>query len=435
MDLPNFASASWNREGVLLLGIPPGAIQRVAALGGIPSPVTELDKTREEKEHRQPVFLPDGQHFVYYTVPRHDLMLASLDSKQTETLVSGGVSSVLGYSSPGYLLFKRENTIMSLPFDAGKRRATGDPFPVAENAVDVSVSQNGVLSYRRILGSGLTQLTWFDRNGKVVGVEPVTGIMQAPNLSRDGKKVAVERRREEPGRDIWILDLTRGTNMRVTLDGDSGRPVFSPDGNRIIFVRGSDMYMKSAGGTGNEERVAQSQSGGEPTDWSPDGQHILFIRGGDRGVDIWSLSLSDRKVTPVVTEKANQRRGRFSPDGKWFAYESDESGRLEIYVQRFPPSGERVQVSANGGNSPWWRSDGKELFFNEADRKLMSVDVRLGNTFDASAPRSLFEIPGAVNNGRFIATLDGQRFLIPLQPQEGSQPLTVTLNWPSTIKK
>lgn len=316
---------------------------------------------------------------------------------------------------------------MAMAFDAGNLRVTSEPFPLAADVEGAfSASTNGALSYRSASG-GAFQLTWFDRSGKQLGVEPVPGPMQAPNLSRDGKRVVLQINSGPSKNDISILDLVRGTNMRVTFDGNSARPFFSPDGNRLVFVREGNIYVKAASGTGAEDRL----EAGEPTDWSADGEHLFFIRDGD----LWSLSMKDRKTTRVVTGRGNDRRGRFSPDSKWFAYESDESGRFEIYVQKFPPSGERVQVSANGGDSAWWRSDGRELFFNTPDRKLMSVDIRPGNAFDASPPKALFEIPGQVNNGRFIATLDGQRFLMPLQRQDQAQPLTVILNWPSAIKK
>jgi len=189
---------------------------------------------------------------------------------------------------------------------------------------------------------------------------------------------------------------------------ENRRPVFSPDGTQFVFVRTLEklgIYRKAASGTGPEERLVD----GEPTDWSPDGRHILFIRAGD----VWALSLTDKKETVAATGRGNDRRGRFSPDGKWMAYESDESGQFEIYVQNFPPNGNRWQVSANGGGSAWWGSDGRELFFYAPDGKLMSVNVKLGNAFDASPPQELFRVPGVIANGRFVASLDAQRFLLP----------------------
>ena len=423
-SLSSFSGATWNHNGVIIFGTEDGPLQRVAAAGGTPLAVTELDKSQNERFHGSPMFLPDGEHFLYAT--GNNLLVGSLESKERQILMDSG-RCPCGYTDPGYLLFLRGSTLMAASFDAARLRVTSDAFVVAAELEGAfSASTNGVLSYRSTSG-GAYKLTWFDRSGKELGVEPVPGPMQAPNLSQDGKRVALQISSGEGKNDISILDLVRGTNMRVTLDGNSARPFFSPDGNRLVFVREGNIYMKSASGTGAEEMLEK----GEPTDWSPDGNYVFFIRGGD----LWSLSIKDRMATRVVTGKGNDRRGRFSPDGKWFAYESDESGRFEIYVQKFPPSGERIQVSANGGNSAWWRSDGKELFFNTLERKLMSVDIRPGNAFDASPPKMLFEIPGEINNGRFIATPDGQRFLMPLQRVDDSQSLNVIVNWPATIKK
>jgi Tol biopolymer transport system component len=220
--------------------------------------------------------------------------------------------------------------------------------------------------------------------------------------------------------------------MRVTLEGSSGRPVLSPDATRVVFARytskGSDVVVKSASGTGSEQVLEEDA---EPTDWSPDGRHIIILR--DPGLFLLSLT-GGGKAMPLVTNPGG-RRARFSPDGKWISYESNESGRYEIYIQSFPPSGDRVQVSVNGGDSAWWRSDGKELFFNSPDRKLMAVDVKLGAKLEAGVPHALFEVPGVISNGRFVASLDGNRFLMPIQFQDELEPLTVIVNWPSILKR
>jgi Tol biopolymer transport system component len=218
--------------------------------------------------------------------------------------------------------------------------------------------------------------------------------------------------------------------MRLTFDGASSRPVFSPDASRVAFVRSrgpdSQIYQKAAGGTGPEELVVK----GEPTDWSPDGRHLLFIRGGD----LWAWSFADRTETRVAGGTGNDRRGRFSRDGNWVAYESDESGQFEVYVQNFPATANRWQVSASGGGSAWWSSDGKELFFYSLDRKLMAVDLTLGRTFEAGRPRDLFLVPGLIANGRFVASLDGQRFLLPLQ-KENPLSLSVILNGMTALRR
>jgi hypothetical protein len=196
-----------------------------------------------------------------------------------------------------------------------------------------------------------------------------------------------------------------------------------------INGEGGTIYRKSSSGTGPEERVAE----GELTDWSPDGRFISFIQGSD----LWAQPLTgDRTPILIAATKGNDRRGRFSPDGRWVAYESDFSGRFEIYVQRFPPTAERIQVSANGGSSAYWRSDGEELFFSTPDRKIMAVEVTPGSTFHASPPHTVFEVPGFINNGRFAVMPDGQQFLVPLQTESAaSEPITVILNWASGLRK
>lgn len=436
-NLPNLGRATWNRDGVIIFAAETGPLRRVMVSGGAISDATELDKS-QETAHRSPVFLPDGRHFLYthdsQATPPTDIMLGSVDSKDSQLLWKEKVDWLGGYVVPGYLLYQRDRTVMALPFNLQKLKVTGEPVPVVDD-VDgsFSASTNGVLSYRARAAGGGVKLVWFDRSGNQVGVEPVSGALQAPNLSRDGKRVTFEQASGGTS-DIRILDLLRGTNMRVTLEGNSGRPVFSPDGTRVAFARyrngnGSDVVVKSASGTGPEQRMAEDA---EPTDWSPDGRHIIIVRNPG---DLFLTSLTgDGKATPLITNPGG-RRARFSPDGKWISYESNESGRYQIYIQRFPPSGDRVQVSVNGGDSSWWRSDGKELFFNSPDRKLMAVDVKLGASFEAGVPHTLFEVPGLINNGRFVASLDGKRFLMPIQFQDELQPITILVNWPSTLKR
>jgi eukaryotic-like serine/threonine-protein kinase len=255
----------------------------------------------------------------------------------------------------------------------------------------------------------------------------MSGDMQAPSLSRDGKTVIVERT-DAGGTDLWSIDLVRGTSTRLTDDpAPDERPVLSPDGTQVVFTRNQKIIRKASSGIGAEETLAD----GETTDWSPDGKHISFIKGGD----LWALPLTgDTTPTRLVESKANDRRGRFSPDGKWLAYESNYSGRFEVYVLQFPPTAWRQQVSIAGGGSAFWRSDGKELFFSAPDQTLMSVAITPGDTFKASAPQKLFDVPGIINNGRFVVTPDGQQFLLPVQRAESSA-ITVVLNWPASLTK
>jgi Tol biopolymer transport system component len=426
---------AWSSQGVILIG-GTGPLLRVPEAGGQAVPESELDKTLNEVRHDYPHFLPDGQH--YFFLARSDanpaLYVGKLGSKERHAVP--GINTDTRYSTSGHVVFLREGMLMGQAFDPTAFSLSGMPFVIAAQAApasavttNFSVSQTGSLAYLQTEDTSNTRLVWFSRSGKESNEEPVTGSFQAPNLSNDGKYVVFQRGFSPGKTDIWTLDLARGTDMRVTFNGDAARPVFSSDGTQVVYVRtgsGSEIYRKAASGTGAEERLVE----GEPTDWSPDGRHILFIRDGD----VWALALPDKKDTVVATGKGNDRRGRFSRDGKWMAYESDESGQFEVYVQNFPPNGNRWQVSANGGGSAWWSSDGKELFFYAPDGKLMSVNVKLGNTFEASPPQEMFKVPGVIANGRFVASLDAQRFLLPLQKEQRPF-LAVVLNWVEGIRR
>jgi Tol biopolymer transport system component len=422
-------------QGVLLIS-GDGPLMRVPDTGGQAVAESELDASRKELSHGFPRFLPDGRHYLFTarTQQGATVYIGTLGSKDRHLLPGLGGDTI--YSDSGHVVFLREGRLFAQPFDAGSFALSGDAVPLTprfavETAVtaNFSVSADGTLAFVQAGEESPTRLVWFDRNGRELSQEPVTGSPEAPNLSRDGTRVAFERGEPNGNEDIWSLDLQRGTDMRLTFDGASSRPVFSPDGNRFAFVRArgekGEIYQKAAGGTGPEERLVQ----GEPTDWSPDGRHLLFIRGGD----LWAWSFSDRTEAKVAAGTGNDRRGRFSRDGKWVAYESDESGQFEIYVQNFPPTANRWQFSANGGSSAWWSSDGKELFFYALDRKLMAVDVTLGGTFEAGRPRDLFRVPGLIANGRFVASLDGQRFLLPLQ-KENPLRLSVILNGMTALR-
>ena len=445
-DIPRTArGGTWSRDGVIVFGIQNQGLMQVPAAGGAASVLLALDATRKETTKAEPRFLPDGRHFVYWSVSPEDppgqgsIYLGSLDgapAQQTSKRLVAAAAIGAYAPSPapglGYLVFGRAGSLMAQAFDTRRMEIIGEAVPIAADVNDgpggASASTTGVLVYGSRAGAGKFQLTWFDRTGKTLGAESLAGDLQAPNLSRDGRRVAIERVTAGAS-DVWIIDLSRGTTTRVTDDpGDDQRPVFSPDGTRVAFTRANVMYQKAASGTGDEERLAD----GETTDWSPDGRFISFIREGD----LWALPLSgDRTPIRIAGGRFNDRRGRFSPDSKWIAYESNLSGRLEIYLQQFPPTADRMQLSVNGGDSAYWRSDGKELYFHAPDGHIMAVDITPGPTPGPSVPRPVFRLPADVNNGRFVAMPDGQRFLVPLEVQKPTPPvMTVVLNWFEALK-
>jgi serine/threonine protein kinase len=452
-DVSGPGLGTWNSADVILYSAG-NSIYRVAASGGPSTPVKSAGKSGVAAV--APSFLPDGRHFLYLSAGSNseranvEARIGLLDSSDDKPLLP--VISFVVYADPGYLLFVKDGTLMAQPFNAKSLTLTGEMFPVAEkigyNPANGSgafaVSNNGTLIYRATNVAAVSELTWLDRSGKKVGILPVTGNFQRPYLSPDEKHLVVEKREGSAAPDIWLIDLARGTNSRFTFDpADDTYPMFSPDGQQVVFTsnRGGKLglYVKSASGVGTEQLIQPIPSGdGGPTDWTRDGKFLTYgFVVPSAGYDSWLLPMTgDRKASPLLTEKFNDFRVRFSPDGKWMLYTSDETGRYEIYVQTFPPSGGKWQVSVTGGNYGHWRSDGKEIIFDAPNGKMMAVDVKLGQTFEAGVPHALFDLPGGIPGNRFVVTPDAQRFLLPLSPLSGERPaITAVLNWAAEIKK
>ena len=451
-DVPTSHGGSWNREGVIVFS--PNAtspLYRVSVTGGEATQLTTLDESRQETAHRWPFFLPDGRHFLYLAraVQQREnsaIYVGSLDSKETKRITSA--DSNVSYAPPGYLLFAREATLMAQPFDADKLEVTGDAFPLVERIrysygpglAEFSVSSDGVLVY--ITGNPVpSQLTWFDRNGKQLGTVGPPAAYRVMRLSPDERRVAVERT-DPPAvsSDIWLIELARGVPSRLTSHpGNDLYPVWSPDGSRIAFtsIREGQLkiYQKLSSGAGSEEELLKSAEPLGIWDWSADGRFILYrVLGAKTKNDIWVLPLfGDRKSYPLLQTEFVESAATFSPDGRWVAYVTDETGTNEVYVREFQGSGGGSRVSTGGGSFPRWRRDGKELFYSSGG-KVMAVDVKAsGSGFEPGAPRLLFERSGV---GIFDVSGDGQRFLIPVLVEESSpEPITVVLNWTADLKR
>jgi Tol biopolymer transport system component len=291
-------------------------------------------------------------------------------------------------------------------------------------------------------------LTWLDRSGKSLGTigapDSNSNILNDVELSPDGKRIAVDRT-VDGNSDIWLIDAVRGVPTQLTFDAAANRnPVWSPDGNKVLFrsnrTSGGALYWKLSSGAGTDESLLASNPG-NPTDWSSDGRFLLFYAAdpqtGDQG--LWVLPMSgDKKPFPFVKSPFQKRAGQFSPDGKWIMYESDESGRSEIYVQPFPGPGGKFLISSNGGVQPRWNKNGKEIFYVSLDSKITSVRVESspdGQSLKHETPMALFPvyIPGLLTGAgrsQYAVSSDGQRFLVNLELNGGvTSPITLIYNW------
>lgn len=426
-------------------------------------PLLHPEKALGEVDHRYPWFLPDGRHFLY-TATEDDhtqsqeqgaIYAGDLDSKNRKLVLTADSNAV--YSPSGYVLFVRQGTLMAQPFDAGKLQTMGDAIPIAEHVDSVggraaqnqfSISQNGILAFTSGSGAGEFQLTWFDRSGNTAGTLGAANVLSWGAISPDGKTVAVQRY-DGVFADIWLHNLARGTASRFTFGPRANQsPVWSPDGSHIAFTSARDgvahPFQKAASGTGREEIL--SKPVGEPPlntyleDWSRDGRYLILQLVGDPKTknDVWVMpTFGDRKPFPYLQTEFLERHAKLSPDGHWLAYTSDESTRDEIYVQSFPMPGGKWQVSTQGGDRPVWSRDGKELYFVSPDRKMMAAGVRSGSKFEAGVPKPLFDVrlpAGNTGNTPYDVGRDG-RFLIPVQEQTASAPMTVVVNWQAALKK
>jgi len=462
---------AWSAAGVIVFS--PNAsdgLYRIPASGGVPVAVTKLDASGIEATHRWPQLLPDGRRFLYFQwsgqLENRGIYSGSVDGKDPQRQVLRTERLAL-YTTPhnattAYLLFLRGRTLMRQPFDLARLELSGEPTPVGEQVwqhgslwglAAFSVSDHGVLAYRTG-GLQTIQLAWFDREGQSLGPVGPSETISEPMLSPDEKRVVVTR--SDPGSQagaVWLLDLSRGGIFtRFTFEPSPHySPVWSPDGSRIVFSssrgRALDLYVKSSSGAGKEELLLTSAATKYPDDWSPDGRFILYeVADPKTNFDVWALPLSgDRKPFPVVQGQFGELLSRFSPDGRWIAYCSDESAKHEVYVQPFAggpgagggAAGGKWQVSSHGGIEPNWRRDGKELFYLAPDGSLMAVEVKAGATFETTVPKALFRRPVADLGFErsYSVSRDGRRFLLPTYTEEAAAaPITVVVNWTAGTK-
>jgi Tol biopolymer transport system component len=469
-DLPGVAvGGSWNRDGDIIVGNTSGGLLRIRETGGAALPITALDpaRTRKEENHLLPTFLPDGRHFVYLRVSpgapeASGAYIGTLDAKPD----AQGAQRLMPYevgltyaaavdSGPGRLLFLRDGTLMAQPFDARRLALAGDPVPVAERVGSFrdggffSASATDVLVYRT--ADTDSQLTWFDRQGTVSGRASEPGGFRGVALSPDGARAVASRTnpQDTTKADLWLFDLSRGNvATRLTLGaGVAEFPAWSPDGKRIVFTLNKNLLrQKLASGEGDEKELLRANNVEIvlADDWSPDGRFLLYTGGFSktRSADLLVLPANDPKPVPFMQTGFNEEQGRFSPNGRWVAYVSNESGPNEVYVREFAKNfsggsasvGGSVLVSRGGGTAPRWRGDGRELFYLAPNGKMMAVDVIAGQEFRVGTPTSLFQTPAGAIVGD--VTADGKRFLL-VTPvgQSPSVPFTVVLHWTAGLTK
>ncbi len=461
-NAPFGGGGTWNRDGTILFAPNlSGGLLQVPAGGGEPALATALDESRGEKLHRWPQFLPDGRHFVYFARGERPadtgVYVGALGSGSVSKGMKLPVStdSMAMYAPSGHLLFVHGGALMAQRFDADRLQVSGQPFPIGEQVVPsvsfglapFSVSANGVLAYRR--GAGSTQLTWVDREGKRLGQIGASGVYLFPRLSPDGNRLAVERRDPEKGVDIWQFDLRRGAWSRFTLDTGSERcPIWSPDGRRIVFVSNRDgienLYQKDSNGFGKDQLLLASTD--VPWDWSADGQYIVYSYLDPKtSWDLWVLPLNgSQKPMPFLQTPFNEWQAQFSPNGRWLAYTSDESGNFEVCVRSFPETssastpGQKFQISTAGGAEPRWRKDGRELFYIAADGKLMAVELNGEARFQPGTPNPLFQTRVSGFKGyalHYDVSTDGKRFLVSAPVEDSASfPTIVEVNWTRRLK-
>jgi Tol biopolymer transport system component len=447
------ATGSWNADNMILFSPTPASpLHVIPASGGAPRPVTMLDSSQGDVLHRNPFFLTDHRHFVYVAVSARSgettgaraSYVASLDSREPGRLLIDSGSPV-AYTQ-GHVVFLRDNRLVAQRFDADRLELTGEPTPITEqvelagpSSTPFSLSASGLLAYQPASGPG-SQLAWFDRHGQRLGTVGEPADYGDVVMSHDGRRAAVTVLDSALNtRDIWVFDLSRGVRTRVTFDpADDVTPTWSRDDTELIFASNRaghfDIYRKAASGVGVEEAILKDDSEKYPTAWSPNGRSVLFWTFGSEGTHVRLLNLNGGRTSTVFIPSPTNP-ARLSPDGRWAAYYSNESGRSEVYVVSFPKPSEKWQLSDAGGSLPQWRGDGREVFYVARDNRMIAVSLEeRGSGLVVAAPQALFETRPVGPRSFFDVLPDGQRFLINSRRSDSlSSSVTLLQNWTRLI--
>jgi len=455
-DVAQPNGASWGSQGLIAFAPTPfGALQQVSDAGGTPQPLTRIEKG--ELSQRWPEFLPGSTAVLFAGGPtagnwsNAEVAVHSVETGVRRNLVQEATNP--RYAPSGHLVYAERGSLMAVPFDLQRLASTGVAVPVVKSvlqsttsgAAQYSFSATGSLVY--VPGgvqAAQRRLVWVSRNGTEQPLAAPARAYRAPRLSPDGRRIALAI--EEQETQAWLYDLSRETLARLTFEGNTNfNPVWTPDGNRIVFQSNREgpqnLFWQWADGSGGLERLATSEYVNAPMSWSPDGQLLAFLEvNPNTGYDILVLRLTDRKTQPFLRTPFNESAARFSPDGRWLAYISDESGHWEIYVQPYPGPGGKWQISTEGGTEPLWNPNGRELFYRSGD-KMMAVEITTKPSFSAGKPKVLFEgryqlAPGTFPN--YDVSPDGQRFLMLKPSEQGAASPTqinVVLNWFEELKR
>ena len=447
---------TWTSDGQVIFGVFGGGLSRAPALGGTASPLTIVDASHGELDHRWPQLLPGGRLLFWVRGDKSENtgVYATSLAKPSERVhlltTETGALYVPGDHGRNYLVWQREGKLVAQELDLGTLKLLGEPRTISDRVAAIapighmiaSASANGLLLFSS--ANTVSQFTWFDRAGKRLGTVGEPGGYENFRLSPDGHAVVVAR--DKPGgTDLWVLGTERGLANRFTsLPGNNNYPIWSPSSGTIVFRSIFSMVRKQAAATGDLERLTESTNNQYPSDWSADGRWVLYYEGAPSTEwDLWALPVTpdgkpEAKPRPYLRTQFNEREGRFAPgpNPRLVAYQSDESGRYEVYIDLFPVPGHKVRVSTDGGQCPEWGPAGRELFYVSPDLKLMTVSLKIGaDSIEASAPRELFALP-VFENGYdpYEVARDGQRFLVLALPEgQTPQPLTLISNWPALL--